>query len=692
MIEGGHGAVGGASVRRFPALYRMPVAYLALAVVAGLWLVARGASRPDDRAYLSPTFAAPVLDGLVAAPAPPAEPQRPPQPRPDVALRTAEGVARKVVVRELDLVPRRTPDGDARGSPLDYYGVRFVRGDSPTMLQVGPRSGPPEGWIPRDSVVEWDTRLMAQPATRGSRPPVVLYREEPCLVAATSGRLCPKHAGRCPIEGEESPDAGPAASPGWPVLQARDVPAADGSSAAIYEVAAPVSDRAPPAPPADWLTSMQPALRQIYVAFVIDTTTSMAESFDVVKGLVNGLIAGVSKDHPDARLHLALVEYRDDAPGYGFRARLTTKFTEPLGFQAFLAALAPAHFGDHSVDETVLDGVELALPGTPGGVDWPTGRAGELATKLVVLIGDAPDHARDLGRTKELAARARAAEIAVAAVMVDRPGTLNDDEQGRFDAVWRTLAESAYRPADTGRGPSAQMPPLLIRGERVTELPGRLRALREDRGERSRTLAARVAAEAEARLKPYVDSRGLTIPQVAPVLIDLHRGEANPMPRRDPRFNGRKAPSIRRGWVARRSGGVDALTVDVLLARDELDALIAELAGLQQALSASAVDPLDLSSLDKAAGETSFFSADRGSETFADHLRVRFQLPVRAGGLLDRTQADLLRADALDRAALDGKLRAALLGLTRRRNAPDWSDPSRMVEGMGTLPYDLIDF
>jgi hypothetical protein len=99
-----------------------------------------------------------------------------------------------------------------------------------------------------------------------------------------------------------------------------------------------------------------------------------------------------------------------------------------------------------------------------------------------------------------------------------------------------------------------------------------------------------------------------------------------------------------------------------------------------------------LSSIGKAAGEASYFSADRGEETFADHLRRRFGIPVRPKGLLDRTRSDLLLADSLDRAALDGKLRAALLGLTRRRNAPGWSDARRTVEGMAPVSYDGIDF
>jgi hypothetical protein len=434
---------------------------------------------------------------------------------------------------------------------------------------------------------------------------------------------------------------------------------------------------------------MQPLLRHVYIAFVIDTTTSMAATFDKVKASVKGVIERLAKDFPDAVLHLALVEYRDDAPGYGFRARLTTKFTEPLGFRAFLAALGPPVFGDQSVDEAVLDGVALALPGAPGGADWPVGRAGELATKLLVLVGDAPDHALELDLANALAARAKAAEIAIAAVMVDRPGTLTPEQKGRFDALFRTLAEGSYRPLDPM---GALTSPLLIRIEETAELPARVAALMQDRAERSRALVIRAAAEAEGRLSEYVDSRGLTIRQIAPVLVDLHRGEADPTPRPDPRFNGRKAPSIRRGWVAERIGNAQQVAVEILMTRDELDALIAELAALQQVVSGSAADSAELLAVGKAVGETSYFSADRGNETVADYLRRRYGLPVRPKSLLDRTQSDLLRADSLDRAAIDTKVRIALLGLTRRRNAPAWSDPGRTIEGMAPVSYDGIDF
>jgi hypothetical protein len=680
-------------VRRFPALYRMPVVYLAASVVAAaLFVFGRaGATRRETEVSSSDGIlaVASLRDGMRRA-----EPTRPVES--DAVLRTADGLRRKVVIRKLEVVPRKTPEGEAAGRPLDYFAIRFVYGETRVMLQVGPRSGAPDGWVPRDAVLEWDSRVMARPTPRGSRPPLVIYREENCLAAAVGGRSCPRHRGRCPTVGEESSEGGDDSFLGWPILKTKTVKAADGSVRPIFEVASLVADRAPPASPTpERLGSLEPALKHVYVAFAIDTTASMQATIDAAKTLATDLASEVSKRYSDVTLHLALVEYRDDSPGFGFKARLAAPFTDAPGFRGIIGTLSAAHRGDGSVDEAVFDGVALALPGSPGGIAWPTGRSGELATKLLVLLGDAPDHARDLARAEALAAKAKASGITIAAVALDRPGSLSRDERARFDAQWRTLAEGSYRPADRKNGFTAPVAPLLIRTDQAASLAPSLQALIDDRIERARALAALAAAEAEGKLREYVDSRGLTLKQVAPVLVDLHRGEPDPTSRPDPRSNGRKAPSVRQGWVAERAGAARQVTVEILMSRGELDSLIAELAALQQAASSPTEELGDLLAIGTAAatGETSFLAADRGAQTFADHLRRRRNLPpARPDSLLNRSQTDLLRADALDRAALDARLRDALLGLTRRRDAADWSDPLRTVEGMATVPYDLIDF
>ena len=682
-----------------PALYRMPVFYLALLIGAGAYAIGHRSRPPvvvesttvaDDPApRVAPTT--PEVEGGSAG---------------DGILRTADGLRRKVVVRDLAVACRSEPGGGRSvGSPLDYFAIRYIHGeggpDHPGWFLVGPRDGPPQGWVPASAVLEWDTRLMARPTPRAGRPPLVIYQGPECASATAEGRACRLHPSGCPTEGEESASPGQGPGDGVPTLGLPILASRSVEGRTIFEVASLVRDSATtPVLPAEPPPDLRPYLKVVDVAFVIDSTASMQATIDAARNLAGELVATASKRYSDVRLRFALVEYRDAAPHYGFRARRVTPFTTADGFLASLRRTSAATRGDGSVDEDVAGGLALALPpapGDPGGehVDWPTGRAGELATKLVVLLGDAPDHAREIGPIKALADRARAAGITIATVAIERPGMLSRDEAARYRDQWRELAEGSYRPLDKDKGFASPVEPLtssLKEGDRLAE---RLGALIDDRVEHARSIAALAAAEAEGKLDAYVNSQGLTLDRVAPVLVDLHRGEAARVARPDPRSQGRKAPSVRRGWVAEKVEGRAMVTVEMLMSRAELTALIDELTQIQQAASGTARDLTELLQIGTAAasGETSFLAADRGSRTFADHLRRRQGLPPpRPGSLLGRTQGDLLRSDELSLAALDARLRESVLALTRRLQAPDWADPRRTVEGMAPVPYDAIDF
>src|SRR5207249_1912674 len=114
---------------------------------------------------------------VVVVSTPKAEPV---EPADDGILRTADGLRRKVVVKDLGVVGRSAPrDGWAVGEPLDYFAIRYVFGEvqetGRTMFQIGPREGPPQGWVSSEAVLEWDTRLMARPTPRAGRPALVIY-------------------------------------------------------------------------------------------------------------------------------------------------------------------------------------------------------------------------------------------------------------------------------------------------------------------------------------------------------------------------------------------------------------------------------------------------------------------------------------------------------------------------------------
>jgi hypothetical protein len=428
---------------------------------------------------------------------------------------------------------------------------------------------------------------------------------------------------------------------------------------------------------------------------VIDTTASMQVTIDAVRAMATRLVDDARRRNAGATIRLALVEYRDDSPAFGFKAKVVTDFAEPSEFRRALDLIRAADAGDGTVDEAVLDGLALALPG--GHLSWPAGRDGDLASKLVVLLGDSPDHAPDDVRARTLAELARSAKITIAPVAISRPGYLRGEEKSRYEAQWRALAEASYRPPDPSKNFAAPIEPALVElgDEGAGQIVARLQALVRSRVAYALELATLAQAEAEGRLERYTDSRGLSMEQIAPVLADLHRGESKPKPRLDPRLEGRVAPSVRRGWIAQEQEGAAMVEIELLMSREELDAIIGELAALQQAAEGDAQDLADLLRIGNAAtsGEVSFLGRDRGSQTMAEHLSRREGLPpAPADSLLRRSQVDLLQADDLFRAVLVERLRSCIARLVHRRNDPDWDDPRRTTAGMALVPYAPLEF
>ncbi len=687
-----------------PPLHRMPIAYLALLLGGLAFGLSRLRTDPRPADVASPSPIRSCEEPHSPLPTAPPAIAEPAEASPDPILRTPEGLRRKVLVRQLGIVARNAPAGGwVVGEPLDYFSIHYVLSDPPTGLdrfQIGDREGHSLGWVPRGAVLEWDTRLMARPTPRPGRPPLVLYREPGCLLEALGTRVCPEHGGSCPVEGEETSEATvEVAALGMPILETQSIPQPDGSSRTIYRVASLVRDQAPVVVPKEPPPDLVPWLKRLDVAFVIDTTASMQGAIEGVRRLAEKLIEDASERYRDVTLRLALIEYRDATPEFAYAVRRVTDFADPRSFRQALEGLAAADRGDGSIDESVLDGLEAALPDARGleRLRWPTGRAGELATRLVVLIGDSPDHAHDLTRSRQLAARARTSKVTIATVAINRPGFLRGDERDRYFDQWNTLALESYRPTSAASGFAQPIGPLRLQlGEGPGAIVAQLGSLLEDRVKQAREMAALAAAEARGRLKQYTDSRGLTMEQVAPVLADLHRSDTTPQARGDLRLEGHVAPSVRRGWIAERQGRMAMVEVEILMSRQELDAIIQELTQLQRAVQGDSRDLRDLLRIGTAAaaGEVTFLGQDRGEETIGEHLRRRRGLPpARPGSLLSRRQSDLLQADDLFRAALIRRLKASIATLVQRRNAPFWKDPQRTTpDGMAPVPYAPLDF
>ncbi len=648
-------------MRRIPSLYRMPVAYLTMAVVltsAVAW--GRRTNHQSDGAEDVPNPLPTTSATKLALPPPVVKPTLPP-PTADLILRTAQGVRRKVLVADREVFPRPTPDGDASSSGIAPSAIRFVLDETPTQLRIGSAMGGAEGWVPRASVVDWNSRLVARPTARSTRPGTELYVDRSCLASAVSGRPCPRHTGHCPGEVEDSDGGASGAGSLWAILDIATVPGGAGEPRTIYEVAPILAEETVTEP--ERLVPLRPALRQVFIAFVIDTTASMQPAIEAVRRMATDTAAAVTRRHADVTLHLGLVEYRDDAPGLGFKARVATPFTSAAGFRGIVGSLEAALREDDSGSESVLDGVALALPGTKGGLAWPADRAGKLATRLIVLVGDAPDHDRDLHRTDELAGRAREAGIAIATVLLDRPGLLSEEGRNRLEAQWRTLAASSYRP------PGVSTAPVVLRGADAADLATRLGTLIEDRIKVARDMVGLAAAEDEGRLADYLAARGQTMVEVAPLLDAMRRGGLSP------RRTRRKVPSNKRGWLAERMGDTRMVTVEALLSRDELASVGAELAALERSKTIESSEAMPIVNA-TALGELVFLDVDRVRLSLDDHRRRRSSLPTT------------LEVQGPWRV----RLGLAVVAWSRLRDAPDAIIPGRPLAGYVAVPFGMIDF
>jgi hypothetical protein len=622
----------------------------------------------------------------------------------DGILRTTGGVRRKVVIKVLgERCKDAATGGKTVGPLLDYFSIHFVYGEdgvgNDAVVQIGPGRPPALGWIRRSAVFEWDTRLMALPTAEVGRPVLDIYKERDCLIAVVNKADCSRHRSpeTCPVVGSE-PAADSAGRPlpviGLPILQSENVAGA-GDAGAILQVAALVRETVPPRPPAEPPEDLKQALRQIYIAFVIDTTNSMRPAIDAVRKVVDELSDERSPRFRGLSLRVALVEYRDRDPGFPRAA----DFRPPAALRPILSTVEPAPRGDGTIPEAVFDGVSAALPAA-GNLSWPSGPVGEASTKLLVLIGDAPDHAKDLARAAKLADEARKSRITIAAVRLTDP-LLSRSEAANLREQWRALAEECYRPEQANGAEKGLLPPILPvispeasadRDTAIAEIRSRIQALIGERARDALRIAEARQTEAENRLNAYANSQRLTLDQLAPVLLDLHRGEKQPEYHQDPRFQGQKAPSIRVGWVAGELSGKRMVTTGVLMTHEELGVLIDELEAFEQAAEgARDISELRRIGMAAAAGETAFLAVDRGNQTLAQHLERQGFPPPRKGSLLGRTQADLLQADALYRGELRAKLREVIPRLDKIRQSPEWKNPLKAVDGMRLVPYEVIE-
>ncbi len=127
--------------------------------------------------------------------------------------------------------------------------------------------------------------------------------------------------------------------------------------------------------------STQPAHERVEVAFVLDTTGSMADLIDVAKRKIWSIASTIVDSNPDADISMALVAYRDRGDEYVVK---TTPLSEDLqGLYGKLVKLE-ADGGDDT-PESVNEALDKAVTG----LQWTSG---DHVTRIIFLVGDAPPH------------------------------------------------------------------------------------------------------------------------------------------------------------------------------------------------------------------------------------------------------------------------------------------------------------
>ena len=123
-----------------PPLYRMPVFYLAglvLALVVGVGSLARSTGFRTARTTSDSLGGGKHSLDSAASPRPPEAskasdtPQAVAEVVDDSILRTADGLRRKVVVKDLDVICQsKLLGGHPVGSPLDYFSIHYLFGEA----------------------------------------------------------------------------------------------------------------------------------------------------------------------------------------------------------------------------------------------------------------------------------------------------------------------------------------------------------------------------------------------------------------------------------------------------------------------------------------------------------------------------------------------------------------------------------
>ncbi|MBR0850341.1 VWA domain-containing protein [Bradyrhizobium diazoefficiens] len=175
------------------------------------------------------------------------------------------------------------------------------------------------------------------------------------------------------------------------------------------------------------LAALSPAAARptVEVAFVLDTTGSMAQLIEGAKRKIWSIATTIVDTNPDADIRMGLVAYRDLGDDY-----VTSKIELTRDIQDLYANLLELKArGGGDWPESVNEALDVAV----NKLQWT---AGSETRRIVFLVGDAPphmDYAQDTKYPVTLAV-AKQKDITVNAVLA---GNARDTER-----VWRDIAQA----------------------------------------------------------------------------------------------------------------------------------------------------------------------------------------------------------------------------------------------------------
>lgn len=250
------------------------------------------------------------------------------------------------------------------------------------------------------------------------------------------------------------------------------------------------------------LASSALAKPTVEVAFVLDTTGSMAGLIEGAKRKIWSIATSILDQNPDAEIRMGLVAYRDIGDDY-----VTKKFDLTTDIQDLYANLLQVRAqGGGDWPESVNEALDVAV----NKLQWTKGSD---ARRIVFLVGDAPPHMDYAQDTKyEVTMKvAQQKDIIVNAVLT---GGARDTER-----VWRDVAQRGDGrfmaiPQDGGQVVIIETPYdeeiIILQNEiNKTVIPYGPRALQKRTEEKTRQLSevARAAPASASDMASYINKK-----------------------------------------------------------------------------------------------------------------------------------------------------------------------------------------